>query len=105
LFLQAKAEAPQLLRRAFDGRLTQFAVDLLPLRHRQGGAIDKGYVRLDEKLTEIIPEAFDGNADPLAGNITHGSRLLYGLGESPHRPLRSHDGSSELFCAVFLGVT
>jgi CubicO group peptidase (beta-lactamase class C family) len=35
-----------------------------------GIAIDKGYLRLDEKLVEVLPEAFDANADPLAANIT-----------------------------------
>jgi CubicO group peptidase (beta-lactamase class C family) len=34
-----------------------------------GIAIDDGYLRLDEKLSEIFPEAFDKNVDPLARNI------------------------------------
>jgi CubicO group peptidase (beta-lactamase class C family) len=35
-----------------------------------GIAIDEGYLRLDQKLSEVFPEAFDENADPLAGDIT-----------------------------------
>jgi CubicO group peptidase (beta-lactamase class C family) len=35
-----------------------------------GIAIDEGYLRLDQKLSEIFPEAFDENTDPLAADIT-----------------------------------
>jgi CubicO group peptidase (beta-lactamase class C family) len=35
-----------------------------------GIAIDEGYLRLDQKLSEIFPEAFDENTDPLARDIT-----------------------------------
>jgi CubicO group peptidase (beta-lactamase class C family) len=35
-----------------------------------GIAIDKGYLRLDQKLPEVLPEAFDENVDPLARAIT-----------------------------------
>jgi CubicO group peptidase (beta-lactamase class C family) len=35
-----------------------------------GIAIDEGYLRLDQKLSEILPEAFDENTDPLAADIT-----------------------------------
>src|SRR3954453_24180643 len=35
-----------------------------------GIAIDEGYLRLDQKLSEIFPEAFDENTDPRAGDIT-----------------------------------
>jgi CubicO group peptidase (beta-lactamase class C family) len=35
-----------------------------------GIAIDEGYLRLDEKLSEIVPEAFDENTDPLAAALT-----------------------------------
>jgi len=35
-----------------------------------GIAIDEGYLRLDKKLSEIFPEAFDENTDSLARNIT-----------------------------------
>src|ERR1700694_769098 len=34
-----------------------------------GIAIDEGYLRLDEKLSAIFPEAFNKNVDPLARNI------------------------------------
>jgi hypothetical protein len=33
-------------------------------------AIDDGRLRLDEKLSEIVPDAFDANIDPLARDIT-----------------------------------
>jgi CubicO group peptidase (beta-lactamase class C family) len=35
-----------------------------------GIAIDEGYLRLDQKLSEIFPDAFDENTDPLARDIT-----------------------------------
>jgi CubicO group peptidase (beta-lactamase class C family) len=35
-----------------------------------GIAIDKGYLRLDEKLSEAAPDAFDDNVDPRARDIT-----------------------------------
>jgi CubicO group peptidase (beta-lactamase class C family) len=35
-----------------------------------GIAIDEGYLRLDQKLSEILPQAFDENTDPLAADIT-----------------------------------
>jgi CubicO group peptidase (beta-lactamase class C family) len=35
-----------------------------------GIAIDEGYLRLDEKLSEIFPDVFDENTDPLARDIT-----------------------------------
>jgi CubicO group peptidase (beta-lactamase class C family) len=35
-----------------------------------GIAIDEGYLRLDEKLSEIFPQAFDENTDSQAGDIT-----------------------------------
>jgi CubicO group peptidase (beta-lactamase class C family) len=35
-----------------------------------GIAIDEGYLRLDQKLREVFPEAFDENTDPLARDIT-----------------------------------
>jgi CubicO group peptidase (beta-lactamase class C family) len=35
-----------------------------------GIAIDEGYLRLDQKLSEIFPEAFDENTDPRAREIT-----------------------------------
>ncbi len=35
-----------------------------------GIAIDEGYLRLDQKLSEIVPEAFDESADPLARDVT-----------------------------------
>jgi CubicO group peptidase (beta-lactamase class C family) len=35
-----------------------------------GIAIDEGHLRLDQKLSEIFPEAFDENTDPLARDIT-----------------------------------
>ena len=35
-----------------------------------GMAIDDGYLRLDERLSEIAPEAFEDNVDPLARDIT-----------------------------------
>jgi CubicO group peptidase (beta-lactamase class C family) len=35
-----------------------------------GIAIDEGYLRLDQKLSEILPDAFDENTDSLAGDIT-----------------------------------
>jgi CubicO group peptidase (beta-lactamase class C family) len=35
-----------------------------------GIAIDEGYLRLDQKLSEIFPEAFDENTDPSATDIT-----------------------------------
>lgn len=35
-----------------------------------GIAIDEGYLRLDKKLSDIFPEAFDENTDPLAREIT-----------------------------------
>jgi CubicO group peptidase (beta-lactamase class C family) len=35
-----------------------------------GIAIDEGYLRLDEKLSEIFPDAFDENTDSLAADIT-----------------------------------
>jgi CubicO group peptidase (beta-lactamase class C family) len=35
-----------------------------------GIAIDEGYLRLDEKLSEIFPEEFDEGADPRARDIT-----------------------------------
>jgi CubicO group peptidase (beta-lactamase class C family) len=35
-----------------------------------GIAIDEGYLRLDEKLSEILPDAFDENTDSLARDIT-----------------------------------
>jgi CubicO group peptidase (beta-lactamase class C family) len=35
-----------------------------------GIAVDEGYLRLDEKLSEIVPEEFDEIADPLARDIT-----------------------------------
>jgi CubicO group peptidase (beta-lactamase class C family) len=35
-----------------------------------GIAIDQGYLRLDDKLSEILPDAVDENTDSLAGDIT-----------------------------------
>ncbi|MBS0529144.1 MAG: serine hydrolase [Proteobacteria bacterium] len=35
-----------------------------------GIAIDEGYLRLDEKLSEVFPEEFDENVDPLTREIT-----------------------------------
>ena len=35
-----------------------------------GIAIDEGYLRLDQKLPEIVPEAFDENVDPRVRDIT-----------------------------------
>jgi CubicO group peptidase (beta-lactamase class C family) len=35
-----------------------------------GIAQDEGYLRLDEKLSEVFPEEFDENVDPLAREIT-----------------------------------
>src|SRR4051812_28092586 len=35
-----------------------------------GIAIDEGYLRLDQKLSDIFPEAFDENSDSLATEIT-----------------------------------
>jgi CubicO group peptidase (beta-lactamase class C family) len=35
-----------------------------------GIAIDKGYLRLDEKLPEVAPDAFDDSVDPRARDIT-----------------------------------
>src|SRR6185437_15881385 len=35
-----------------------------------GIAIDEGYLRLDQKLPEILPEAFNENSDPRARDIT-----------------------------------
>jgi CubicO group peptidase (beta-lactamase class C family) len=35
-----------------------------------GIAIDEGFLRLDEKLSEVFPEGFDENVDPLARDIT-----------------------------------
>jgi CubicO group peptidase (beta-lactamase class C family) len=35
-----------------------------------GIAIDKGYLRLDQKLSELLPEAFEDSVDPLARDIT-----------------------------------
>jgi CubicO group peptidase (beta-lactamase class C family) len=35
-----------------------------------GIAIDEGFLRLDEKLSEVFPEEFDENVDPLAREIT-----------------------------------
>ena len=35
-----------------------------------GIAIDEGYLRLDEKLSEIVPEAFDEKVDPRVRDIT-----------------------------------
>jgi CubicO group peptidase (beta-lactamase class C family) len=35
-----------------------------------GIAIDEGYLRLGQKLSEILPDAFDENTDPLAADIT-----------------------------------
>jgi CubicO group peptidase (beta-lactamase class C family) len=35
-----------------------------------GIAVDEGFLRLDEKLSEVFPEEFDENVDPLARDIT-----------------------------------
>jgi CubicO group peptidase (beta-lactamase class C family) len=35
-----------------------------------GIAIDEGFLRLDEKLSEVFPEEFDEKVDPLARDIT-----------------------------------
>jgi CubicO group peptidase (beta-lactamase class C family) len=35
-----------------------------------GIAIDEGHLRLDQKLSEILPDAFDENTDPSAADIT-----------------------------------
>jgi CubicO group peptidase (beta-lactamase class C family) len=53
-----------------DTRLPVYSVTKSVLSILVGIAIDKGYLRLDEKLSEVAPEAFDSNVDPRARDIT-----------------------------------
>jgi CubicO group peptidase (beta-lactamase class C family) len=55
------------------GRETQspvYSVTKSVLSILVGIASDEGYLRLDEKLSEVFPEEFDENVDPLARDIT-----------------------------------
>jgi CubicO group peptidase (beta-lactamase class C family) len=53
-----------------DTRLPVYSVTKSVLSILVGIAIDKGYLRLDEKLSEVAPDAFDSNVDPRARDIT-----------------------------------
>jgi CubicO group peptidase (beta-lactamase class C family) len=48
-----------------------------------GIAIDKGYLRLDEKLSELVPEASEAHVDPLAREITARDLLTMTAGFAP----------------------
>jgi CubicO group peptidase (beta-lactamase class C family) len=53
-----------------DTRLPVYSVTKSVLSILVGIAIDKGFLRLDEKLSEVAPDAFDGSVDPRARDIT-----------------------------------
>jgi CubicO group peptidase (beta-lactamase class C family) len=55
-----------------------------------GIAIDKGYLRLDEKLYEVAPDAFDDKVDPRARDITIRDLLTktVGLARAANTPRR-----------------
>ncbi len=48
-----------------------------------GIAIDKGYLRLDQKLSELLPEASEGNVDPLVREIEVRDLLTMTAGFDP----------------------
>ena len=48
-----------------------------------GIAIDRGYLRLDEKLSELLPEASEANVDPLVREITVRDLLTMTAGFAP----------------------
>ncbi len=48
-----------------------------------GIAIDKGYLRLDEKLSELVPEATEAHVDPLVREITARDLLTMTAGFAP----------------------
>ena len=49
-----------------------------------GIAIDKGLLRLDQKLTELVAEATEGTIDPRAADITLRDLLTMSSGFAPH---------------------
>ena len=49
-----------------------------------GIAIDKGYLRLDEKLSELLPEASDAKVDPLVREISVRDLLTMTAGFAPN---------------------
>lgn len=53
-----------------DTRLPVYSVTKSVLSILVGIAIDKGYLRLDEKLLEVAPDAFDDKVDQRARDIT-----------------------------------
>jgi CubicO group peptidase (beta-lactamase class C family) len=53
-----------------DTQSSVFSVTKSVLSILVGIAVDEGYLRLDEKLPEILPEAFNENSDPRAREIT-----------------------------------
>ena len=55
-----------------------------------GMAIDRGYLRLDEKLSELLPEASEGNVDPLVREIEVRDLLTMTAGFAPNA-----DGGAE----------
>jgi CubicO group peptidase (beta-lactamase class C family) len=57
-----------------------------------GVAIDKGYLRLDQKLSELLPETFEENVDPLARDITVRDLLTKTEGFDPAGVQASHVG-------------
>jgi CubicO group peptidase (beta-lactamase class C family) len=50
-----------------------------------GIAIDKGLLRLDQKLTELVAEATEGSIDPRADDITLRDLLTMSSGFAPHQ--------------------
>jgi len=48
-----------------------------------GVAIDKGYLRLEEKVSELLPEASEANVDPLVREITVRDLLTMTAGFAP----------------------
>lgn len=64
-----------------------------------GIAIDEGYLRLDEKLSEIIPEVFDASVDPLVREITVRDLLTKteGFAETTPGDFKLKAGASEIW--------
>lgn len=48
-----------------------------------GIAIDRGYLRLDQKLSELLPETIDGNVDPRVRDVTVRDLLTMTAGFDP----------------------
>src|SRR5690348_5734838 len=85
VLLRGDCIAWEYLGASIDGqtRLPTNSITKSALSILVGIAIDRGYLRLDEKLSELLPETLDANVQPLVRDVTIRQLLTMTSGFDP----------------------